>query len=249
MGDDEFRNYVPLLRRIIILVAVLTAVPVMLWTITAFVRSYVGPPKTPTFRPLAATVSVEAPASQMADAGTATVSAGQQARLFDAASPMEAKAAASDSAIPPPPAMAKGAFLSDRPPSDAGRPASAAMIRSAALATPMGTDARAANQASPPAASQISPPAATSDGVAASAGASGEQQAALREPADILPAAEPLGDAVPLPRQRPHYFVFAQNGVPMPRPRPEGSGPSAGEATPGPLDWLQKLFQPQPQQQ
>ena len=40
--DDEFRHYVPLLRRIIILVAVITAVPVVLWTITAFVRTYVG---------------------------------------------------------------------------------------------------------------------------------------------------------------------------------------------------------------
>ncbi len=45
--DDEFRHYVPLLRRIIILVAVITAVPVVLWTITAFVRTYVGPPKDP----------------------------------------------------------------------------------------------------------------------------------------------------------------------------------------------------------
>ena len=43
--DDEFRHYVPILRRIIILVAVITAVPVVLWTITAFVRTYVGPPK------------------------------------------------------------------------------------------------------------------------------------------------------------------------------------------------------------
>ena len=41
--DEEFRHYVPLLRRIIILVAVITAVPVVLWTITAFVRTYVGP--------------------------------------------------------------------------------------------------------------------------------------------------------------------------------------------------------------
>jgi hypothetical protein len=55
--NDEFGHYVPLLRRIIILVAVITAVPVMLWTITAFVRTYVGPPKIPTFHQLAATAT------------------------------------------------------------------------------------------------------------------------------------------------------------------------------------------------
>ena len=49
--DDQVRHYVPLLRRIIIVVAVLTAVPVALWTVTAFVRSYVGPPKLPDFSP------------------------------------------------------------------------------------------------------------------------------------------------------------------------------------------------------
>ena len=56
--DDEFRHYVPLLRRIIILVAVITAVPVVLWTITAFVRTYVGPPRIPTFHQLASSASI-----------------------------------------------------------------------------------------------------------------------------------------------------------------------------------------------
>src|SRR5579863_3310107 len=52
--DDHIRLYTPMLQRIIILVAVIIAVPVVLWTITAFVRSYVAPPQVPTFRPLAA---------------------------------------------------------------------------------------------------------------------------------------------------------------------------------------------------
>jgi hypothetical protein len=50
--DGQVRPYV-VLRRIIIVVAVLTAVPVALWTVTAAVRTYVGPPKLPTFRQLA----------------------------------------------------------------------------------------------------------------------------------------------------------------------------------------------------
>ena len=59
--EDQFRYYVPLLRRIIILVAVITAIPVILWTITAFVRTYVAPPKVPTFRPMTATASIAVP--------------------------------------------------------------------------------------------------------------------------------------------------------------------------------------------
>ncbi|HEX3506228.1 MAG TPA: hypothetical protein VHU22_22830 [Xanthobacteraceae bacterium] len=51
--DENIRLYTPILQRIIILVAVIIAVPVVLWTITAFVRGYVAPPQIPTFRPLA----------------------------------------------------------------------------------------------------------------------------------------------------------------------------------------------------
>jgi hypothetical protein len=54
--DDHVRPHV-VLRRIIIVVAVLTAIPVALWTVTGFVRSYVGPPKVPYFRQLATNVT------------------------------------------------------------------------------------------------------------------------------------------------------------------------------------------------
>jgi hypothetical protein len=52
--DDHIRLYTPILQRIIILVAVIIAVPVVLWTITAFVRAHVAPPQIPSFRPMAA---------------------------------------------------------------------------------------------------------------------------------------------------------------------------------------------------
>ncbi|MGC1446766.1 MAG: hypothetical protein WA837_14970, partial [Xanthobacteraceae bacterium] len=52
--DEHIRLYTPILQRIIVLVAVIIAVPVVLWTITAFVRAYIGPPQLPTFRPMAA---------------------------------------------------------------------------------------------------------------------------------------------------------------------------------------------------
>ena len=79
--DEEFRHYVPLLRRIIILVAVITAVPVVLWTITAFVRTYVGPPKIPTFHQLASTASINVPAGTATPDGTAQLQAAMQAKL------------------------------------------------------------------------------------------------------------------------------------------------------------------------
>ncbi len=59
--DDDIRLYTPVLQRIIILVAVIVAVPVVLWTITAFVRSYVAPPKLPTFQPMVLTHRWTAP--------------------------------------------------------------------------------------------------------------------------------------------------------------------------------------------
>jgi hypothetical protein len=45
--DENIRLYTPVLQRVIILAAVIIAVPVLMWTITAFVRSYVARPKVP----------------------------------------------------------------------------------------------------------------------------------------------------------------------------------------------------------
>ncbi len=89
--DDNIRLYTPVLQRIIILVAVIIAVPVVMWTITTFVRTYVAPPKAPTFQrvtedqpsnsasdasqaasaPAVQQAQAPAPPSQMADSGTA----------------------------------------------------------------------------------------------------------------------------------------------------------------------------------
>src|ERR1700692_4145401 len=67
--DSSIQHYAPVLRRIIILVAVITAVPVMLWTITAFMHTYIAQPTISAPRPLAATAGA-APASQAADLAT-----------------------------------------------------------------------------------------------------------------------------------------------------------------------------------
>jgi len=75
--DDTLRLYTPVFWRIIILVAIIAAVPVVLWTITSFMRTYVAQPKTPTFRPIAVASSSATPGdttgsvSAAADADTA----------------------------------------------------------------------------------------------------------------------------------------------------------------------------------
>ena len=58
--DDEIGHYLGLLRRIIILVAVIIAVPVILWTITAFIRYQVVLPKVSIFPNPLATASTNA---------------------------------------------------------------------------------------------------------------------------------------------------------------------------------------------
>jgi hypothetical protein len=53
--DDSIRLYTPVLQRVIILAAVVIAVPVLMWTITTFVRSYVARPKVPLIEHVAST--------------------------------------------------------------------------------------------------------------------------------------------------------------------------------------------------
>jgi hypothetical protein len=53
--DESIRLYTPVLQRVIILAAVIIAVPVMMWTITTFVRSYVARPKLPALEHVAST--------------------------------------------------------------------------------------------------------------------------------------------------------------------------------------------------
>src|SRR5579863_9352480 len=90
--DENIRLYTPVLQRVIVLLAVIIAVPVVMWTITTVVRTYFAPPKVPTFQrmtenqpsgtlsdasqtaaapaPAASQGQSPAPAGQMADAGT-----------------------------------------------------------------------------------------------------------------------------------------------------------------------------------
>jgi len=240
--DDQFRHYLPLVRRIIILVAVLTAVPVILWTITAFVRTYVGPPKVPTFRPMAAAATMDA-------TGSASPAVKPEATAPQAAAPIapapivEARATATDARSPQ--SAPKGPFLGDRSATEGDAGVAAASSTGAAVAM-----TRSAPSNPVPPAAQMPAAAGATDGTPSNAGPMPMQQPAdVAEPqteADTLRAGEPLAGPIPLPRHRPRYFAMVQ--VPMPRVRPGAAGPSASDVPPGPLDWLQKLFKP-PQQQ
>ena len=53
--DDSIRLYKRVLQRVSILAAVVIAVPVLMWAITTFVRSYVARPKVPLVEHVAST--------------------------------------------------------------------------------------------------------------------------------------------------------------------------------------------------
>jgi hypothetical protein len=240
VSEDQFRHYFPLMRRVIILVAVLTAVPVILWTITVFVRGYFGPPKIATARPLAA-VSVEAPAPPAAP---------QQAKVVDAPPFGEARVPATDARTLAPAAKGGTIWEQRQAGSDAGPPSTAPSAAMAAPAAPGGGDQRAGQA---PAAKMMAAAPAMPDASAPTTGTLAAQDPPdtdqQQQTADAaLPAAEPIAGPVPLPRHRPRALAMLQSGVPMPRPRPEAAGSTASEGSATPLGWLQKFFTPQQQQ-
>jgi hypothetical protein len=268
MRDDEdhIRQFMPVLRRIVILVAVLTAIPVAMWTITAFVRTYVGPPKTPTFQRIADTPPN---ASAAAPAANATTVAAQTspAPIVEAkatATDADANAPMTDSNAAAPADAAANAAPTNTMPADPAFPNVTAPNAPPAPA-PMGQTAAATNDA----ASAIAPSAGTAPGAAGTADsaaptapayaapndAPGGMQVAAQQPAPTnwptsqppavesqLPG-EPIAGLVPLPRKRPKTFVLAQGGpIPLPTARPEVAGEGAPQPQATPFDWLQRVF-------
>lgn len=215
--DDDLRHYVPFLRRIIILVAVIVAVPVILWTITAFVRTYVGPPHMPTFHQLAATASINAPSPR-----AGSEAAGQ---ANDGSGPIvEARATATDSHDG---AAAKGSMLADRE------------ADTSAQAAPQPGDAAGVFPPSPLAGSDGN--GATGGPTSAQSGAGeGSESLSASQP---LSGPVPL----PRRRPREAETRTADNAlsnVPIPRRRPDGAASSTPAETTGgnPIGFIQNLF-------
>ncbi len=244
--EDQIRQYMPVLRRIIILVAVLTAIPVVMWTITAFVRTYVGPPKTPTFQRMAATTPTSSALDKAAAAPTDSLATGSTPA---APQPIvEAKTATTDvdgTAPAPEPGKTAPPGAGATPP-DAASPNATPPNTAPTAAAPGTTKTADITASNPPADASPSPSPDNGTPMAAQPPAATDWPASPPAPAvDASPNGTPIAGPVPLPRKRPKTFVLAQASVPLPMPRPDAAGPAAPEATPTPLDWLKHVFRPQ----
>ena len=216
--DSNIQHYAPVLRRIIILVAVITAVPVMLWTITAFMHTYIAQPTIPAPRPLAAATAAAAPTSPAAD--TAATNPPTLAAAPSQPAPAVTDAKASDDGrgdrvrdnagnnAAPNVQVASTAALSPAPSAaPAAAPAPAAVTVQAARRRPAFSRTRHSSPQQQPAASD-----STND-------------------ADALPPPDPITGPVPLPRHRPSVLALADTAIPLPRARP-GTAPEPQSPTP-----------------
>jgi hypothetical protein len=210
--DSNIQHYAPVLRRIIILVAVITAVPVMLWTITAFMHTYIAQPTISAPRPLAA--AAVAPVSPAAD--TANPPAPSQ--------PAQSvtNAGATDDG--------RGDRIRDSAGNNAAanvQVASTGAISPAPSAAPAASPAPAAVtvQAAPPPAPSVfpNPPFVTQPQPTPSDAAN---NAATKD----LPPPDPITGPVPLPRHRPSVLALADTDIPLPRARP-GVAPEPTSST------------------
>jgi hypothetical protein len=221
--DDEIGHSVRLLSRIFILFAVIIAVPVILWTFTAFVRNQ---PKVSAFHNLLATASINAQGRTTIAAPTQQQPTPQQAKLAD---PQDA--GATERAAPEP-------LLVDQPPDAPQSAPSAAQIADTSSAS-----TAISNSATPMVAKEahgLPPPLAANDGAAAGrtdAVAPVQPAGATEAEADARSASAPLPGPIRLPRPRPHNAGTVRTAdtmlsrVPMPRPRPVAGGSGAQQET------------------
>jgi hypothetical protein len=199
--DDSIQHYAPVLRRILILLAVIIAVPVALWTITAFMRTYIAQPTIPDARPLLPVASA-APTSTTTDT---------------ASSPPPATSVASAPAAPSAPAAADSAGADT--PSTASIPGG--RVATAQPGSPWpASPAAAAPTAPAPAAAAPSvfpaPPAMSAQQTQPAPDAAAPDTAAD----DALPPPDPITGPVPMPRHRPSILALADGAIPLPRARP-----------------------------
>lgn len=232
--DDDIRPYVPVLQRLIILVAVIVAVPAVLWTITTFIRTYIGPPHAPIYQRIA----VLQPADGTADSSPVGPPQDITSAAAAAPAPVANQAPAPSPPAPPmtaPAAADQTATLSQAPiqaPSQmAPAPPPVAMASAPASAAPLSTIPTAWTGA------VMMPPAQTTPAFAPA-----PDQATAGNDNAALPAAAPIGGHVPLPRRRPNAVAMVQTsalqptmaansaapaGVPLPRARPAAAPEAA----------------------
>jgi hypothetical protein len=207
--NDEIRHYVRLLRRFLILFAVIIAVPVILWTTTALIKYRARLPEGLNVQNLLATASINAPERANTAEPTQQQSTPKEARFTD---PQEARA--TQRAAP------EGSSFVEHPldeppsvPSAAQAPdTSSALAAISNAATP--TVARGAHR--------LEPPFASNDGATAGTNGTMQPAATTEAEADVLSASAPLSGQIPLPRSRPHDAgtLRTADRVPPPVPKP-----------------------------
>jgi hypothetical protein len=220
--DDNPHSYGPVLRRIGILVAVVIAVPIMLWTITSFMRTYVAQPVIASPKPLLApttTASIGTANAGVASGNTDSSLPAQQTASF------ASRTTANDSNPPSPAAKVASLATADMPaPMPAGGP-------------PQPADAAAATQQA------SSPWPDPNQAVGGQQMSSPDTATAATD--DALPPSAPLTGPIPLPPHRPAVIAMATPGVPgaipLPRARPAETGAPA-ETTEGSGNFLTHLF-------
>ena len=211
--DKQIRHCVRLLSRIIILCSVIVAVPVILSTITAFVRNQ---QKVSTFHNLLATASINSSGRTTIADPTQQQSTPRQAKLTD-----PQNSGATERAAPEEPLL-----VDHLPEVPLSAPSQVADTSSALAAIP--------NSATPMVAEEahgMQPPLTANDGAAtgrADAGPPVQPAPATEGQANALAATVPLSGPIRLPRPRPHEAGTVRTAdttlshVPMPRPRPVG---------------------------
>ncbi len=223
--DDEIGHYVRLWSRIVILCAVIIAVPVILWTITTFGRNQSK------LSTLLATASINTPGRTTIAEPTQQQSTPRQASDLQEANAPERAAPEDPLVVGHPP---------DASPS-APSVAQMADTSSATSATPMVAEGTHGMQ----------PPLTANDGAAAGradAVAPMQPAPATEGEADALSGSAPLPGPIRLPRPRPHDAGAVRTAdptlsrVPMPRPRPVAGGVGAQQdmATNNPSGPLQQ---------
>jgi hypothetical protein len=228
--DDNIRLYAPVLQRVIILAAVVIAVPVMMWTVTTFIRSYVARPQVPTFQhltlseaaqtpppaiPFAASppppsVTPPAPAAALAD--TARTASSTPTPSPDSGGSAAAPVTGPPPPPPPVPVMA-GAAVEN--PAQGGSPTATAPMASPdadglpTVAKPAGMTGRLATNGSGTTAAAPAWPIPNAGGPPtfnAPQPAGAMTEAASTE---ALPSPLPIKGRVPLPHRRPAALALA----------------------------------------
>jgi hypothetical protein len=232
-SDDSIRLYTPVFQRVIILAAVIIAVPVLMWTITTFVRSYVARPRVPTLEHVASTT----PSTRLPLTATPPGPAGAD----QAAAPRIDGGTAGDAANPAADMKQRAGSLASPPGSSApGVTNSPSVVLQTAprqVPSPGSTATAATSDASASLVRQPQAPQALrlNDGPGQSTGpsfpdrgiawpnpnatsapdfgaprlASPAAPPARTAAAEVVPAGEPLSGPVPLPRHRPGIFAMA----------------------------------------